>query len=555
VASKLPLFLPGGTFTMSATGFPTINDNILICGAGEDVTILDWSALGGGADYDAIRFGTFGIKAHFRDFTMLGTASATNACYAVKTDVTPDDGTKTITIALRNIEIDSFTRGIHSTALKHGLDLFIGECNIHDVYDYCANNWNDDTTTYIERKRVCVNSTFGPNSSSHLFYDHPNNECAWIGCTFKGSTDYAIQFQTTAGTTTGRHHLVSGCTFHPDCANYIVTANKNDQGKLVVQGCSFPNVNGGGIAVRSSLDFIGNRVSIDAGEFLATTAAGHYGVLLAHNQIDIYNQGSAQYVFNLIHDEVFGQIVHNHVNIDAGSDGETRVFAVASPGASTPMSRFIISENTIYSPSTTDNVIAIDVDGGQVEISRNNIYAPSKDDKGLIRLTGSPTAGSRLQIDGNTLEATGATNGNVWIGGDNTDSTGWAGLIYGRDNIFLGTGVFHNHDTSPESWYLQLGKGWGGQLASAATVWLDPSYDQYEITGTTTIDNINFGSNHANAEGAQFCMCGTVRFKVGAAFATSAAGNITPITTGARTAGEVIEFMYDPATQEWHEVN
>lgn len=84
-------------------------------------------------------------------------------------------------------------------------------------------------------------------------------------------------------------------------------------------------------------------------------------------------------------------------------------------------------------------------------------------------------------------------------------------------------------------------------VASAASVTLSPNYNQHHVTGTTTIQNLYT----LDSTRVLILFGGTHYLIADGAWAFSAAGNIVPDHTNARTVGEMIPVRYDPTAAKW----
>lgn len=84
-------------------------------------------------------------------------------------------------------------------------------------------------------------------------------------------------------------------------------------------------------------------------------------------------------------------------------------------------------------------------------------------------------------------------------------------------------------------------------VSSAATITLPHGFQRFEISGTVTVVDIEYGDNGHMLTEAE------LEFVLSGACAFSAAGNVTPRHTAARTAGETVRFRRDPYLDKWVE--
>src|SRR5205823_4907690 len=88
-------------------------------------------------------------------------------------------------------------------------------------------------------------------------------------------------------------------------------------------------------------------------------------------------------------------------------------------------------------------------------------------------------------------------------------------------------------------------------VASASTINPSFNFDSHHVTGSTTIDTILVGGSVARNRVAYEI---NLIADAGATWATSSAGNIVPLTTAARTAGQAYTFRWDSIDQKWREI-
>jgi hypothetical protein len=158
-----------------------------------------------------------------------------------------------------------------------------------------------------------------------------------------------------------------------------------------------------------------------------------------------------------------------------------------------------------------------------------------------------PTAGSgiALTVEDNDFSALTSAAGGAWLH-TNSGNSAWKDMLIAGGNRLNGSapdsgGVGITSVIRPRRGYLAT------PIASAASVVLDPSYDEFRISGTTTINNLYFPGNDVTN------YAGAVRLIADGAWSTSASGNIRPATTAARTAGKVYTFYLDHSTGLWIE--
>lgn len=139
----------------------------------------------------------------------------------------------------------------------------------------------------------------------------------------------------------------------------------------------------------------------------------------------------------------------------------------------------------------------------------------------------------------------------------NTSANGGLSVVNPDTKTFTITGTIKWGSNAPEvgalssiKGYLGFYQGVGANKASAASVTFDGNYDTYHVTGTTTIDNIYILSSAATR-----LFRGPLHLIADGAFAFSSSGNIVPLSTAARTAGEVTSFVYETEAGKWREIS
>lgn len=120
-----------------------------------------------------------------------------------------------------------------------------------------------------------------------------------------------------------------------------------------------------------------------------------------------------------------------------------------------------------------------------------------------------------------------------------------AAVVFGQNNV-LGSGTLKTAGrpmcVQPRNAFNQT------SVASAGNVTLSSDYNQVHVTGTTAINNLYVSSSAATP-----CFAGTYSLILDAACSFTNAGNIKA-TAGARTANDMVTFLYDPVAGYWYEV-
>lgn len=123
-----------------------------------------------------------------------------------------------------------------------------------------------------------------------------------------------------------------------------------------------------------------------------------------------------------------------------------------------------------------------------------------------------------------------------------------ANSVEGANNALRGTSLITGSATTQQRLTRRPGVN-PTSIASAAIISTATTamfnFDTHVVTGAATIDNL---SN-------PFYCTGTLKLVVatGATWATSAAGNLLPLTVAARTAGTVVVFVWEPIAAKWIE--
>ena len=129
-------------------------------------------------------------------------------------------------------------------------------------------------------------------------------------------------------------------------------------------------------------------------------------------------------------------------------------------------------------------------------------------------------------------------------------TTGNGSMAFGRDNEYVSFGEPQS-DGRMGSQFVARSMLNPTTIASASEI--DPSfnYGTHQVTGSTTIDTIYVGGTLARNRVAYEV---TLITAAGATWSTSTAGNIVPLTTAARTAGQAYTFRWDSIDQKWREI-
>lgn len=134
------------------------------------------------------------------------------------------------------------------------------------------------------------------------------------------------------------------------------------------------------------------------------------------------------------------------------------------------------------------------------------------------------------------------------------DGSGASGLIHGRFPS-LAAGLYPKRTAGALVQQFQFTPGLKTTpIASAASMLIpETAYDTFHISGTTTIDTVLLGFSLESGRVTDM-MCGYMRWIHDSTAATSAAGNLVPLTTAARVAGSISTWQRNQTLGKWVEV-
>lgn len=134
---------------------------------------------------------------------------------------------------------------------------------------------------------------------------------------------------------------------------------------------------------------------------------------------------------------------------------------------------------------------------------------------------------------------------------DTTSGGGVGAMAYGHDNFYTVSGGEPQSDSRLGSHFAARKMLNPTAIASAATINPSFNFDTHQVSGSTTIDTILVGGDTTrNVMAYQV----TLIASSGATWAISLAGNVVPLITTARTAGQAYTFRWDSIDQKWREL-
>lgn len=349
----------------------------------------------------------------------------------------------------------------------------------------------DDTIGDLRRKHLIVyNLDIQSNRSSHHIYVHPQVVTHIHSCRLEGAVDAAIQFENGSGIDGGQH-LITSCFFRDNTRHIIGTASDGiDRARLQVIDCVFAG--DGALFIRGSSTIKNNKFYITSLETIGFGVGmnGFSDVIIDGNLFEYWG-GIIAPILELRNNQAGTCVVSN--NYFKSKRGVTPAamywIAAGADPATSPRMNWIIENNVFDCIDFTDISTGVFLQDGDYIIRGNKFSGGLVSGAGWIGMSGTGT----VVIDDNTFDASvGVLEVNriaILI------NDGWS--VSGRGNDFRGGAWIKNNTGSIRG--IGLRNGHGGKIASAATMYLDPSFDEFTITGTTGITTLRFGASTSRA--------------------------------------------------------
>ena len=386
---------------------------------------------------------------------------------------------------------------------------------------------------------IGVKETLATPFGNHFFYTHSVANANFTGNTLQGCLANAIQFQDENTVIPAGLQLVSGNNFDNNLTHIYGAQAEDKRSALNVVGNSFRR--DGGIQLRGDAMVSGNYMEVKTTPAINITStpgdvAFQPDVLtISGNTFVIKSVSGANAVFSFLRNNEHAlTFAGNTIKRDPDLVGTVYLGTVGDiSGGSKP--RLIFRDN-LYDITNGDEFTS-----GWFMYEGNYSF----DNEKATNVAGfaiSQAAGDSSTATFNhvTLDTYDHYTPTIEFGLKFAHS-GW--IISGQDNKFL-SGCFQR---MTDDAYLFFGGGRNlTPITAAATVYIDPSFNEHVVTGTTTINTIDIGVSGniaANAAGVNHndAWSGSITMIVPSGLTFSAAGNIAngPYTT---TTAEAITF-------------
>lgn len=470
-----------------------------------------------------------------------------------------DDSSAESTVIFDNVIVEGFGAAILTTASASGNHIFTRDCLFKNITGVNIGAFSADGTEDVNliRGTIHIDNCYFDNDrtypfGNHFMYIHPHYATAITHSVFKNCWYFAVQFQNQSSTVRGIQQLINGNVFRNNRSHVIGSKNDFDRSALTISDNHFEQ--DGEVEFRS-------HVLIDGNTFRPARARA----------IAVVDSGTDKYV---------AKISNNTFHYFSNGNTSNTMVQLATQNAAI----FHVEGNTFYIQKdlATNHTIflgAIGKSAGVADVPRyffkNNVYSLDSTDN----LTGWSAFPCEAWFDGEFWDGSHAmvyTNGAGTEGVTNIDvancvfdledaanpaeraavSYGHADWTYtGRNNQFKNGAYIINGAGEIGSFHFRQGQS-RDSVASAADVYLDPSFDSFQITGTTTINNIYVGASgnvaaNAAAVNLQNMFSGSITLILPNAITLSAAGNIAngPYTT---TGVEAVELQHSPGGAVWY---
>jgi|GEM_PF-4217745 len=346
----------------------------------------------------------------------------------------------------------------------------------------------------------------------HLLYVHHDVSLDLTRCVFSKANKYAVHIWGSPSGY-GKYCRIFDCIFR-DCQDGIIT---NKRGLTEIRNCHFREV-ARAIVIHNDVTISGCDIDASAGAISVYSSSSHTKALIDNT---IFRGGSIT-IQEADSDWVFQHCSFLDDFVSAGCLDNTRV----------QFSDCLFNHN-----NSTGNSVHV-MGGSEVNIDRCVFRGQRDHNLGAVTYSSSGT----LHVTNSDFHVSVA--GIVHY---NWSTDAGSGNVTGRENYFQTPPIAKNLNPYQK---LQLRSG-TASTALASTAHLYPSYnhDTYHVTGTSTITNIWAGTDQYS----DLCVDGKLYLIVDDAWSLSDTGNIVPLTTSPRTAGEVVLLVRDPINKQWLE--
>lgn len=471
-----------------------------------------------------------------------------------------DTGTDRVKVNLINCGFE-FISGFNKANCDSAVDLTVSDCKVLNNTFVFANIGANVAGSVIEnvdflRPEVMVrNSSFlgvkitgASPSGSHFFYCHSVANATFTGNIFRGCFTNAIQFQDESTLVPAGMQNVVGNNFADNLTHIYGAQAESKRSALNITGNNF--MGDGVCQFRGDTSFIGNYFEIEGG--VAINIASTTGD--SNQQPDVYNISSNTFVLKFANTNgVFGFAKYGKHKVlfkgnvfkrDPALLGTVYLGNVGDLYATGNFPEYDF-EGNIYDFNTDENQTGFFLYEGKFRFINERVDGLNK-----LFLTNAVGNGSTLEVRGCVFDLGDRVSGDriaFSIG-----NTGWT--LFGKDNIY-NSGTFATNG-SVSTQYMEFGSGRSrSSISSAATIFIDPTFNEFVVTGTTTISRITVGiTGNITAPGAatnyQNLWTGSITLALPSGITlTNVGGNIAngPYTT---TDAEAVTLMYRD-TNDW----
>ena len=445
-----------------------------------------------------------------------------------------DIGTDRVTVNLLDIQVDylgAFYKTNTDSAVDLNMTRVTGKDNV-GVFTYIG-AVASGTTEFVDYLRSDIKimgcdflgtkQTLSTPFGSHFFYIHTPVNAVLSGNTFRGCYTNAIQFQSENGTQPAGMQLVTGNHFDNNQTHIYGPQAEEKRSALNIIGNSFHR--DGGIQLRGDAMVTGNYMEVYSTP--AINIASTAGDVI--QQPDVLSVTGNTFVIKSVtgSNAVFAFVrASEHKltfadNIIKRDPDLTGTVYLGTAGDLTGVAKptLIFKDNLYDITNGSERTDGWFIYEGLYQFENENFH-------NMVGMFQTQAAGDSSLIEINNCRYQPAALSAALRAGVMVNHAGWT--VSGHDNKFLSAAF---HQMSGDA-YLEFAGGRNlTSIPSAATVYVDPSFDEHVVTGTTTIDTIDIGvSGNVAANGAgtnhNDTFTGSITLIVPSGLTISAAGNL-----------------------------
>lgn len=408
-----------------------------------------------------------------------------------------------------NIDINNFDSNgvgiVNSTSCKDAEELRIYNGTIYDCAATAISVFmnpgteddpKDDSIGDLRRKHfMAYNLDIQSNRASHHIYCHPQVVFHIHSCRFEGAIDAAIQFENGSGIDVGGQQLIANSYFRDNRKHIVGAASDGlDRSRTQIDNNVF--VGDGALDIRGSSRITNNRFYLTSVETISCSSMNGYGEVTISGNLFEYWDGVIAPILELRNNQTgIFVISNNYFKTKRGvTPGNINWIAAGALAAgTTPRITWVIENNVFDCVDFTGHGYGIAMWDGDYIIRGNTFKGGLASGDAWLNMLAEPSRTGTAVISDNTFDADVATLEANAAAIEIND--GWA--VSGRGNDFQnGAWVLNNTGATRG---IGLRNGHGGKIASAATMYLDPSFNEFTITGTTGITTLRFGTSTSRA--------------------------------------------------------